>query len=177
MGIPEMVSSPLSLLFCAACLALSIDVSAVSAQDGQYPKCVQSEWRGSIFGLGEGIATAIAATLEPSSVDQMSDNAANLVERRTYRKDGLAVTVIAIPRDKAVLPIMVEATTPAAIRMVSKTLSEMSRSSIVPSFGLPVSENASGFRYRGPAESCDEFIDLGFKEQVLMSVRWSFCAE
>lgn len=73
-----MSPTPLALLFCTTCLTLSIDVSA---QEGAYLERAQSELRGSIFGLGPGIATAIAATLKPSTVEQMSDNAGNFVER------------------------------------------------------------------------------------------------
>lgn len=156
-------------------LVLCVDASA---QDSHCLERATEGARGAVFGLGEGLAAATAVTLEPSRIERIrSAPSGQLVERRHYEKNGLVVTAIAIPGDKAILPVAVEVTTPEAIRMVSKTLAELSRGDVLPTFGPPILETALAIRYRGPAEACDEFIDLGFKGQALASVHWSFCGE
>ncbi|RYP45238.1 hypothetical protein DL770_011427 [Monosporascus sp. CRB-9-2] len=70
---------------------------------------------------------------------------------------------------------MVEAATPAAIRMVSKSLSEMNRAALIANLGPPDVEGASIVRYRGPMELCEESVDFRFEEQALVSVLWQFC--
>jgi hypothetical protein len=137
---------------------------------------VKAGLRGTVFGIGEGIAAAIGVALQASRIESVKNEpSGRLAERRVYSKDGLTVAVTVLPGDGAILPNMVEAATPAAIRMVSKSLSEMNRAALIANLGPPDVEGASIVRYRGPMELCEESVDFRFEEQALVSVLWQFC--
>lgn len=164
-----------SPLFAIVALSLSMTASAQT----QYVILKQAELRGSLHGFGEGVAAAISLHKKPTKVELIDSSVANgsRLERRIYIRAGLKVTVIGEKNGSVTTPVTVEVTSTTAIRKLSKSLSEITRSSVVPNFGTPISQSVFSVRYRGPTESCDEFIDLGFKGEVLASVKWSFCSE
>jgi len=135
--------------------------------------------RGALFGLGMGIASALAYTLKPTKVEAMAEagNAGGGAQRRTYGRPGVQVIVASLGASKAVVPIRVELTSLPMIRTFAKTLSETPRSAVVANFGTPEQQSPSSIRYRGPSEACDESLEMTFHGNTLESLKWSFCSD
>lgn len=158
-----------------AAFAPHLTISVAFAQSSD---AVQAALSG-LFGVGKGFAVGIAATSKPSSSEtlQAKSGFSPVVERKTYIHSEIQAVLVGQVGSKNLLPVSVAATTPAAIRLISKELSELTRSGAIPNYGKPVNQSENTMRYLGPAESCTEYLDLRFKFEALESVKWSFCGE
>jgi hypothetical protein len=156
-----------------AASAFAFVASSALAQQTAIP---QAEARGGLFGFGTGIAGVIGRTSKPTLVEEVKSGSARL-ERLTYKQAGVKVVVVKSPATEAALPVEVEFLSAQAIRGISKRLSELKKSAVIANFGQPEAQSDSTFRYRGPAESCPEHVELRFQGEMLDSIKWSFCAE
>jgi hypothetical protein len=121
---------------------------------------------GEVFGLGSGFAAGLAVNLPPPP---------SAGERRAIEFPGVRAVIWRSARGS--LPLSLEASGQSALRGISKILAESTQSGAIPNYGKPIAQTASSFRFRGPAEACDELLDLSYREGVLVSAQWTFCAE
>ena len=121
---------------------------------------------GDSFSLGRGFAAGMAVNLPAPPPAG---------ERRVLRSPGLRA-VVWRSADGA-LPLFLEASGQGALRKISKGLAETPQSGVIPNLGTPILQTSASFRYRGLSEACDEFLDLGYRDGVLVSAKWTFCAE
>jgi len=121
---------------------------------------------GDAFGLGRGFAAGVASNLAPPP---------SAGERRVIQLPGMRVVVWR--NTDGVLPLSLEASGQPALRKISKELAEVPQSGVIPNYGKATAQTTTTFRFSGPAESCDEFLDLGYRKGVLVSAKWTFCAE
>jgi hypothetical protein len=145
-----------------------VAASLCSIALAQQPSTVET-FRGQVFGVGEGFGAAVAARVRKLPLAGTASRQVLVVF------NGVRVTVLRTSTQ--VVPIQVEAPSPDAVRVVSKALAEMTRSGLVPNFGVPQSESGDVVTYRGPVEICEEYLDLKFSDNALISAKWRFCVD
>jgi hypothetical protein len=155
-----------SVTFSGVLAVVAASLSGIAL--AQQPPTVET-FRGHVFGVGEGFGAAVAARVRklPSS--------GTVSRQELVVFNGVRVTVLRTSTQ--VIPLQVEAPSPEAVRVVNKTLSEMPRSGLVPNFGVPQSESDDVVTYRGPAEICEELLELKFSDNALVSAKWTFCID
>jgi hypothetical protein len=117
-----------------------------------------------LFGIGRGFAAGLAASLPPSATGKQS------VAMRGFR--------VTVDRsDAGVVPLVLEAKSPEAVAVISKTLFEIPRTTLLASLGTPKELYDGSLRYAGPAVACAEYVDLSFRGERLAGITWRFCAE
>jgi hypothetical protein len=117
-----------------------------------------------LFGVGRGFAAGLAASLPPSATGKQS------VAMRGFR-----VTVNRT--DAGLVPLVLEAKSPEAVAVISKTLFETTRNTLVGSLGTPKELYDGSLRYAGPSQGCAEYVDVSFRGERLAGITWRFCSE
>ena|SRR5471032_287856 len=145
----------------------------------QLPSSDQETMRGRLYGLGEGLAAAAAIYSHPAHVEPLVGSATiNLpIEKRYFAAKGLRVVVLKSAQVDFVTPLSVEVTTAESLRLIDHDWPEMNSAAIVGNFGPPISQTSSLIRYKGLAEICSDFIDIGLKDEKMVSVKWTFCTD
>jgi hypothetical protein len=135
--------------------------------------------RGRLYGLGQGLAAAAVIGGHPVHVEQLGGSAAvdSAVEKRYFAAKGLRVVVLKFARVDFVTPVSVEVATPEALRLIDHDWPEMNRDAIVGNFGPPISQTSSAMHYKGLAEICSDFMDIGLRDEKMVSVKWTFCTD
>lgn len=166
-----------SVLSCLGAIAAALVLAFPAAfASPRQVEISQAEARGSLFGFGAGLASAVVGISKPTRVEQPKSNPAGL-ELRIYAQSGLKVVFAKSPTSETPLPIEVELQSAQAIRAISKELSELKKPAVIANFGQPESQSGTTFRYRGLAESCSDNVELHFQAELLSAIKWSFCAE
>jgi hypothetical protein len=145
----------------------------------QLPYSYQDAMRGSLYGLGQGLAAAAVIGGHPVHVEQLggSGTVDSAVETRYFEAIGLRVVVLKFARSDFFRPVSVEVSSPETLRFIDHDWPEMNRAAIVGNFGPPISQTSSSMHYRGLAEICSDFMDIGLKDEKMVSVKWNFCTD
>ena len=132
-----------------------------------------------LYALGEGMAAATVIGAHPVRVERLKGNAAqdSAIEKRYFAAHGLRVVAFKFPQADFYTVTSVEVTTSAALRQINHAWPQMNRAAIIANFGTPVSQTATSIRYKGSAEICSDFMDIGLKDGKMASITWTFCAD
>lgn len=129
--------------------------------------------------MGEGLIAAAVMEGHPGRIEHLGGSSAidSAIEKRYFARKGVQVVVLKSARADFVSPVFVEITTSEALRLIDHDWPKMSRAAIISNFGPPISKTNSSMRYKGLAEICSDFIDVGLKDEKMVSVKWTFCTD
>jgi len=147
---------------------LFVSAAVMWTAAAEAPSAEQMAMRAKLYGIGEGLATAVSLSSRPNHV---SDNIQH------YAVNGLRVEMYKPDLGNYILPVSVETTTPAVLRAINHDLPEMSGETFIGQFGEPDSHTANSLHYRGMAEICSDYMDIGLKDGKVASISWTFCSD
>jgi hypothetical protein len=160
-------------------IALVVCMSVLVPASAEAPSPEQEAMRGSLYGLGEGLAAGVVSRGRPSRTERFRTTiGANFAGEKLYFDvKGLRVVVLRSSHPDLMIPVSVAVTTPQMLRLINHDFPEMTRSAIIGNYGPPASETANSLHYNGLAEICSDSIDIGLKNEKVIALEWTFCAD
>lgn len=159
-------------------LVVAASTTAVSTALAEPLSAAQEVARGSLYGIGQGLAAAVVIGQRPIRVVRLrAKSEITNAERRYFVARGLRVVVLKFAGNDFMVPASVEITNPSTLRLVNHDFPGLTRAALIANYGPPDAQSANALHYNGLAEICSDSIDIGLKDEKAISIKWNFCSD